>query len=86
MKAQIEAAKLEMQAQLNQAKITQLEADALVKLAKADTEDKKVEIAAINAQIGAAKTHQEHLLKTVELLHEMARAKVEDSDNSGAGE
>ena len=86
MKAQIEAAKLEMQAQLNQAKITQLEADALVKLSKADTEDKKVEIAAINAQIGAAKTHQEHLLKTVELLHEMARAKVEDSDNSGAGE
>ena len=43
-------------------------------------------ISAINAQIGAAKTHQEHLLKTVELLHEMARAKVEDSDNSGAGE
>jgi uncharacterized cupredoxin-like copper-binding protein len=62
-----------------------MEADAIMKLSKADNEDAKVEIAAINAQIGAAKQHQDHLLRTIELLHEMNIAEEEKNANSGEG-
>jgi hypothetical protein len=85
MKMKLESAKLQMEAQLNQAKISQMEADAIMKLSKADNEDAKVEIAAINAQIGAAKQHQDHLLRTIELLHEMNIAEEEKNANSGEG-
>lgn len=80
IKAQISAAELQMEAQLNQAKIDLLQAEALLKLEQADSEQAKVQIAAINAQIGMAKQHQSHLLQSIELLHKIAVSKSEGAD------
>ena len=85
MKMQLEATKLQMEAQLNQAKIDQMQADALLKLKQADNETAKVEIAALNAQIGMAKQHQDHILRSIELLHEMTLAKEESGNADISG-
>lgn len=77
---QIKMAELQMEAQLNQAKIDKLQAEALLALEQADSEQSKVQIAAINAQIGAAKTKQEHLLKTIEMLHDISLSAKEKSE------
>ena len=75
-------AELELEAQLNQAKIDQLQADSLLKLTQADNDAARLEIATIDAQIGAAKQHQDHILRTIELMHkiktETASAKSSD--------
>jgi hypothetical protein len=81
IKAQIESGKLQLAAQLNQAKIDKLQAESLKILEEADTVQAKMQIAAIDAQIGMARQHQEHLLKTVALLHEMSL-----TDNQSKGE
>jgi chaperonin GroES len=81
MKAAIESAKLEIVAKESQAKIDKLQAEALKLLEEADSESAKVQIAAINAQIGAQKAHQDHLLEVAKLLHEIAQAKEDNKDN-----
>jgi chaperonin GroES len=86
IKAQIESGKLQLASQLNQAKIDKLQAESLKILEEADTVQAKMQIAAIDAQIGMARQHQEHLLKTVALLHEMSMAEKDSnngSDSSG---
>lgn len=65
---QLAVAKLKMEISLNQAKITELQAKAEMELAKADGVDKEQMIALLNAQIGAAKADNEHLMKAADLL------------------
>lgn len=61
-------AKLKTEISLNNAKIAELQAKAEMELAKADGVDKEQAIALLNAQIGAARADNEHLLKSVDLL------------------
>ena len=65
---QLAVAKLRSEITLNNAKITKLQADAELALAKADGVDKEQAIAMLNAQIGAARADNEHLLKSMDLL------------------
>jgi len=85
VKADLQAkmAELQIEAELNQAKIDQLQSDALLKLQQADSEEAHILIAAIDAQIGAAKTHQDHLLNTIKLISDITkeRTKVNESTN-----
>lgn len=89
LKAQLEATKLQSELPLQQAKIDKMQAESLLLLEKADSEEAKTQISAINAQIGLAKQHQDHTLKTIELLHKMAESatidKVQEHVDSGAG-
>jgi len=89
IKAQVEMAKLMEASKLNQAKIDQLQAQALLTLQQADSDAAKVEIAAIDAQIGAAKQHQEGLLRAIEVLHKVSMSAMESdggsSDNNTGG-
>jgi len=61
-------AKLKSEIALNNAKIAELQAKAEMELAKADGVDKEQLIALLNAQIGAAKADNEHLMKSADLL------------------
>jgi chaperonin GroES len=83
---QVAIANLQVQAALNAAKITELEAKATYELAQAEGVDIGHQLAAINAQIGAAKTHQDGLLGALSLMQTAIKAKEkEDShDNSKA--
>ena len=65
---QLAVAKLKGELTLNNAKITKLQAEAELALAKADGVDKEQAIALINAQIGAAKADNEHLMKTIDMI------------------
>lgn len=70
MKMQMAALELLGEADLNQAKIQELRAKAIMHLSEARNEDSNRQIAIINAQIGAAKTHQDSLLRTAKILQD----------------
>ena len=82
LKIKLEVAKLQMESQLNQAKIEQLRADAAMKLELADHEEARVQIAAIDSQIGVAKIQQEHIFRTLEMLQSMNQG---DQENDTGG-
>jgi chaperonin GroES len=63
---------LQSQASVNEAKVKQLEAQATKLLAEADGVDITQQIAAINAQTGAAKAHQEGLVQAMGVLQRLA--------------
>ena len=58
-------------AELNAAKITELQAKAVLYIEQAGTAKVDEEIALINAQIGAAKIHHEGLLKSIKILSDI---------------
>lgn len=81
-KTQIAAAQMMQQAEVNRAKIHQMEADVILKLKTAGGIDTGHEIALLNAQIGAAKQHQQGILDSVKLMHELLKG-MQDDSNSG---
>lgn len=83
LEAQVEGAKLQIVAQESQAKIEKLHAEATKLLKEADSEQAKIQIAAINAAIGSEKAHREHILKAVELIHNMAQSEKEGDKEGG---
>jgi chaperonin GroES len=81
-KAQMEAqgliAELTLEAGKVEAEIELLRAQALKVLEEADSEKAKIQIAAIDAQIGIQKHQQEHVLKTLDLMHKVVQADEEN--------
>lgn len=75
---QARIAELQLEASKNEAQIELLRAQALLALEQADSEQAKVQIAAIDAQIGIQKHQQEHVLKTISLMHEIVQADKEN--------
>jgi chaperonin GroES len=61
-------AQMMQEAEVNQAKIQKLQAEAIKALAEAQGVDTGHQIALIEAQIGAAKLHREGLLRAVEIM------------------
>jgi len=80
-KAKLGAAKLMQDAQLNEAKILKLEAEALLAAEQADGVKDGHQIALIEAQIGAAKLHQQGLIESIKILKDIGDSK--DGDNTG---
>lgn len=68
MKAKMAQMELMQEAEVNRAKILKLEADAVKALAEADGVKAGHTVALIQAQIGAAKHHQDGILKVIEIL------------------
>jgi chaperonin GroES len=78
VKMKLGIAKLQQEAELNRAKIMKLEAEAVKAIEEAGGVQKGQEIAMLDAQIGAAKAHQEGILKSIELMN-----KVNQGENNG---
>lgn len=70
----LEVAKLQQTATLNQAKVAELRAKAAHLMAQTDGEGVQQQISMINAQIGAAKTHNETILHVAKLLIDRHKA------------
>lgn len=68
VKVRTTMAKLLAEVDMTQAKIRNLESQTQLNLANASAVDGNQKIALMNAQIGAAKAHQEGLLRAIELL------------------
>ena len=77
--------KLMQEADINRAKIHQMEADVILKLKTAGGVDTGHEIALLNAQIGAAKQHQDGILASVKMIHEIMKSTQEGINDSGKG-
>jgi len=76
--------KLSLEAELNRAKIVKLEAEALLAIEQAGGVKEGHQIALLEAQIGAAKAHQEGILRSLELMKEtMGEADGNSSDGAG---
>lgn len=73
------------EAELNQAKIVELQAKAVLYIEQAGTAKVDEEIALINAQIGAAKLHHEGLLKSIKILSDIKlnERKMNNAGNEG---
>lgn len=82
-KYQLEFKKLEEEAQLNQAKIIELEAKAMLALEQADGVQSGHEIAAFEAQIGLLKLHQERLSSHMKFLTDMKKMQQEGASPEG---
>jgi hypothetical protein len=80
---QMKLLELTNEAELNQAKITELQAKAVLYIEQAGTAKMDEEIALINAQLGAAKIHHEGLLKSIKILSDI---KLNERKASNAGE
>jgi chaperonin GroES len=72
-------AKLAQEAEVNRARIMKMEAEAVKAIEEAGGIKKGQEIAMLDAQIGAAKAHQEGILKSIELMMKA----TEMGDNNG---
>lgn len=68
LKAKMAQMELLQEAEVNRAKIMKLEADAVKALAEADGVKAGHAVALIQAQIGAAKNHQDGILKVIDIL------------------
>lgn len=70
MELTMKKAQMEMmvEMELNRAKIHDLEAKAILSMAQADTIGRGHELAVLESQIGAAKSHQDSLLKYMEIM------------------
>ena len=88
MQTQIEALKLLGEADLNQAKIAKLRADATAILQNAQNSSTNQQLAVINTQIGAAKAHQDSLLRAAEILQRSIQlgkgSNESSSENNGS--
>ena len=73
-------AKLMQEAELMQAKITELQAKAVLELEQADGVKNGHAIAMIEAQIGAKRAHMDGLLRAIEMMNKLEE---ETSDSSG---
>lgn len=81
------AAELMEQQRVNNAKIIQLQAQAAKLLSEVKNEDQRLAIAAIDAQIGAFKAHNEAIMSQVDRILkaiEIRQKGAEDGDNKGA--
>jgi chaperonin GroES len=77
---------LAQEAEVNRAKIMKLEADAVLALEQAGGVKKGQEIAILDAQIGAAKAHQEGILRSVEVMSRAMKTMGDMQDgSSGTG-
>jgi chaperonin GroES len=85
IKLKLGMAKLMQQADLDRAKIHQMEADVILKLKTAGGIDTGHEIALLNAQIGAAKNHQDGIMQSVKLLHEIMQGDKGGNTEAGMG-
>ena len=76
--------KLQQEAELNKAKILKMEADAAKALEEAGGVKAGHDIAMLQTQLGAAKAHQEGIMKSIELMMKATEGAVE-YDNNAAG-
>ena len=83
-KMKIAMGKLSLEAELNRAKIVKLEAEALKAVEEAGGVKEGHQIALLEAQIGAAKAHQEGILRSLELMKE-TMGETDGNSNNGAG-
>ena len=82
---QLAVAELKNDIALNEAKIAELQAKATKYLAEAEGVDTGQQIAMVNAQIGAAKAHNEGLMKAAEVLQKQLKAQAEVRAMEAAG-
>lgn len=80
--AQIAIANLQIESSKVAAQITNLEASSLKLAAEAQGVDVGHQIAVISAQIGAAKTHQDGIIQTLQLLQQAAKLRHEMKSSS----
>jgi len=76
--------KLQQEAELNRAKILKMEADAAKALEEAGGVKAGHDIAMLQTQLGAAKAHQEGILKSIEMMMKATEGAIE-YDNNAAG-
>ena len=74
-------AKLMQEAELQQAKITELQAKAVLELEQADGVKSGHAIAMLEAQIGAKRAHVDGILKSIEMMNNLEK----EASNDGAG-
>jgi len=74
-------AKLMQEAELQQAKITELQAKAVLELEQADGVKSGHAIAMLEAQIGAKRAHVDGILKSIEMMKNLEK----EASNDGAG-
>lgn len=88
LKGKIAAMKLAQEAEVKQATVKKLEAEAVKLMAEAQGVDSGHKIALLNAQIGAEKSHRDHLMKQAELMmkaFEIDNNKEEANDSNTGG-
>jgi hypothetical protein len=81
LKFKLGLAKLMSEAELQQAKVTELQAKAVLLLEQADQEKNGHAIAMLQTEIGAHKAHMDGILRSVELM----RSLQEDTANTTKG-
>jgi hypothetical protein len=82
LKAKMAMMEMMQEAEVNKAKIMKLEADALKALAEADGVKAGHAVALLQAQIGAAKAHQDGIVKVIDIL---SKQLGEGNDKGGMG-
>ena len=81
LKFKLGIAKLMQQAELEQAKITELQAKAVLELEQADGVQSGHAIAMLEAQIGAKRAHVDGIIKSIEMMQNLEK----EANNDGAG-
>jgi chaperonin GroES len=81
LKFKLGIAKLMQEAELQQAKITELQAKAVLELEQADGVKSGHAIAMLEAQIGAKRAHVDGILKSIEMMTNLEK----EASNDGAG-
>ena len=81
LKFKLGIAKLMQQAELEQAKITELQAKAVLELEQADGVKSGHAIAMLEAQIGAKRAHVDGIIKSIEMMQNLEK----EANNDGAG-
>ena len=82
LKFKLGIAKLMQQAELEQAKITELQAKAVLELEQADGVKSGHAIAMLEAQIGAKRAHVDGIIKSIEMMQNLEK----EANNDGAGQ
>ena len=87
MQMQVKQAQMELmnEVELTQAKIMKLRAEAIKALADAQGVESGHQIALIEAQIGAAKAHQDGLLKQIQIMQKAMEKGGSGNESSGMG-
>lgn len=86
MQMQLKAMELLSQVDLLRAQVEELQASKVLKLAQAKGVESGQAVALISAQIGAAKAHQDHLLKAAKLIMDgIGKEQENGSRNTAAG-
>lgn len=84
-RAKLEVAKIASDAEKKNAEIMKLQAEAMKLVAEAKGVDTGHQIALLNAQIGAAKEHRDHMLKTADLMLKAIEIDKMETGNDNAG-